>query len=167
MLNNVCTLLPEEFQWKEKEILVIEDEISDYVSLEEILKGRIKINYVDSPARALEFCSINHNVDLCLYHWHPDKDLGFIDEIRKMKKELSLVLMKGQRVGEKPRAARKSAFDLIIALSCMANREVLHCLIISSRAGTPLNKMSGDAMSRLPVPSSSGTRGARKPRPAP
>jgi hypothetical protein len=31
-----------------------------------------------------------------------------------MKKELSFVLMKGQRVGEKPGAARKSAFDLII-----------------------------------------------------
>ena len=39
---------------------------------------------------------------------------AFIQKINKMKKELSFVLMKGQRMGEKPEATRKSPFDLVI-----------------------------------------------------
>jgi CheY-like chemotaxis protein len=77
----------EDYSWENKEILVIEDEISDYVSLEDILKGRVKVHYVDSPESALEFCSVNEQIDVCLYHWRPGQSLDFIHDIQKMKKD--------------------------------------------------------------------------------
>jgi PAS domain S-box-containing protein len=71
-----------EYVWKDKQILIIEDDISDYIALEEILKNRVKIHYLDSHAHALEFCKNNSGIHLCLFHWSKNSDTDLIDGIR-------------------------------------------------------------------------------------
>jgi DNA-binding NtrC family response regulator len=101
----------EDYQWENKEILVIEDEISDYVSLEEILKGRLKLHYVDSPESAVEFCSINKQIDLCLYHWRPGQELDFINEIREMKEDRPVIACLDRGVKGKYKEVIKKHFS--------------------------------------------------------
>ena len=72
----------EKFVWKNKQILIIEDDISDYITLEEILKNRVKIHYLDSHAHAHEFCKNNSGIHLCLFHWSKTSDTGLIEGIR-------------------------------------------------------------------------------------
>jgi PAS domain S-box-containing protein len=101
---------------KNAQILMIRDE--DIVSelLSQVLASRgHKVVMVSSGSEGLQKLR-KKEFDLVLAD-SAAADMGsaaLIQKIRKMKKELSFVLMKGQRVGEKPGAARKSAFDLII-----------------------------------------------------
>ncbi len=76
------TLADEKFVWKNKQILIIEDDISDYITLEEMLKNRVKIHYVDSHAHAHEFCKNNSGIHLCLFHWSKTSDPCLVDGLR-------------------------------------------------------------------------------------
>jgi CheY-like chemotaxis protein len=72
------------YSWKGKEVLVIEDEIHSYIRMEEILKNRLKLNYVDNPEQALEYCSSNKGIDLCLIKWHPGIKAESLQKLRKL-----------------------------------------------------------------------------------
>jgi CheY-like chemotaxis protein len=101
---------------KKAQILMIRDE--DIVSelLSQVLASRgHKVVMVSSGSEGLQKLR-KKKFDLILAD-SAAADMGratLVQKIRKMKKELPFVLMKGQRVGEKPGATRKSAFDLII-----------------------------------------------------
>lgn len=73
----------EQYNWKEKQVLIIEDDITDYIAMEEMLKGRVKLNYLNSPEQALEFYSANTHVDVCLIAWDKESDPALLEKIRK------------------------------------------------------------------------------------
>lgn len=72
----------EKDEWKEKQVLIIEDEIKDYIALEEMLKGKVKLHYFNSAEQALEFYNSNTPVDLCLIGWDDNQDIELIKNIR-------------------------------------------------------------------------------------
>ena len=101
---------------KNAQILMIRDEdiVSELLSRVLVSKGH-KVVTVSSGSEALQKLR-KKKFDLILAD-SAAADMGraaLIQNIIKMKKELSLVLIQGQRVGEKSGAARRSAFDLII-----------------------------------------------------
>jgi len=97
--------------WTDKQVLVVEDEIRDYISIEEILKNRVRIHYVDSPEQALEFCSVNKQMDLCLYRWHPGSSVEPIEKIRRMKPNHSIIALLDRGVKDKNKSILSKYFD--------------------------------------------------------
>lgn len=101
---------------KNAQILMIRDEdmVSELLSQVLVSRGH-KVVMVSSGSEGLQKLR-KKKFDLVLAD-STAADMGraaVIQKIKKMKKELSFVLMKGQTAGEKPGATRKSAFDLII-----------------------------------------------------
>jgi len=104
----------ERFFWKEKQILIIEDEIQDYIALEEILKNRLKIHFLNSPEQALEYCNSNKDLDLCLMSWSADQDIGVIKDIVKKLPTHRLISMYEPGFNENKRKEISKYFDAII-----------------------------------------------------
>ncbi len=101
---------------KNAQILMIrnEDIVSELLSKVLVSRGH-KVVMVSSGSEGLQKLR-KKKCDLVLAD-SAAADMGrgaLIHKMKKMKKELSFVLMKGQAVGEKPGATRESAFDLII-----------------------------------------------------
>ena len=101
---------------KNAQILMIRDEdiVSELLSQVLVSRGH-KVVTVSSGSEGLQKLR-KKKFDLVLADSEA-ADMAraaLIQKIKKMKKELSLVLMQGQTVGEKPGAARRSSFDLII-----------------------------------------------------
>ena len=101
---------------KNAQILMIRDEDIASELLSQVLVSRgHKVVMVSSGSEGLQKLR-KKKFDLVLAD-SAAADMGraaLIQKMKKVKKELSFVLMKGQTVGEKPEATRKSAFDLII-----------------------------------------------------
>ncbi len=100
-----------EHAWKERQVLVIEDAIPDYIRLEEILKSRVRLHYVNSPEQALEFCSVNRRIDLCLYRWSPGSDLSMLERIRQSGPLHTVLALLDRGVKDKHRSILKKHFD--------------------------------------------------------
>ena len=83
----------ESLVWKDKQVLIIADEIKDYIALEEILKNRIKIHFLNSPEQAMEFCKSNKEIDLCLLRYSMDKDLDLLNNILKMNPSQKIIAL--------------------------------------------------------------------------
>ncbi|MCK4570107.1 MAG: hypothetical protein KAT76_07440, partial [Bacteroidales bacterium] len=103
--------LDTKYMWKDKQVLIIHDEIRDYISLEEILKSRLKLHYVDSLEQALEFCSINKQIDLCLYHWIPGRKPDAIQSIRRINPSYPILALLDRGQKDKNKALLKKYFD--------------------------------------------------------
>ncbi len=90
------------YVWKDKQILIIEDDIEDYIALEEILKNRIKIHFLNSPEQALEFCSNQKQIDVCMISWSEDQNPELIHNILEMMPSHPVIAMvnKGFKVKE-------------------------------------------------------------------
>jgi len=101
----------QEFSWKDKQVLVIEDKIQDYISLEEILKNRIRLHYVDSPEQAMEFCHNNKEIDVCLFRWHPDVTAETLKIIRDINPDHTLVALLDRGMKGKNKDLLKEVFD--------------------------------------------------------
>ncbi len=101
---------------KNAQILMIRDEDIASELLSQVLVSRgHKVVMVSSGSEGLQKLR-KKKFDLVLAD-SAAADMGraaLIQKMKKVKKELSFVLMKGQTVGEEPEATRKSAFDLII-----------------------------------------------------
>ncbi|MEE4255429.1 MAG: response regulator [Bacteroidales bacterium] len=81
------------YEWKDREVLIIEDEIRSYISIEEVLKNRLRINYIDNPEQAMEFCTANKAMDLCLIKWHPDIKAEYLRELRKLNSSSKIIAL--------------------------------------------------------------------------
>jgi PAS domain S-box-containing protein len=97
--------------WKDRQVLVIEDEIRDYIRLEEILKTRVRLHYVGSPEQALEFCSVNRNIDVCLCRWSPGSDIGMIDKLRHESPLNPVIALLDRGIKDKHRNILRKHFD--------------------------------------------------------
>ena len=103
--------LDKKYMWKEKQVLIIEDDIRDYINLGEILKDRVKLHYVDSPEQALEFCDTNKEIDLCLFRWLPESKLDIIHSIRKINPSQSVLALLDRGLKERNKNLLKEHFD--------------------------------------------------------
>ncbi len=99
------------YSWKDKQVLVIEDEIRDYISLEEVLKNRVKLHYVDSPEQAIEFCQNNRVIDLCLFRWHPDTSKEAIQRILDISQPYPVLALLDRGMKVKNKALLNNLFD--------------------------------------------------------
>ncbi len=100
---------------KNAQILMIRDEdiVSELLSQVLVSRGH-KVVMVSSGSEGLQKLT-KKKFDLVLADSAADVGrAALIQKIKKMKKQLPLVLMKGRRVGEQLGATRESAFDLII-----------------------------------------------------
>ncbi|MEN8225492.1 MAG: response regulator [Bacteroidota bacterium] len=97
--------------WKDKQILIIEDEIEDYFALEEILKNKIKIHFLNSPEQAMEFCKKNKDIDLCLLSWSSDQNLELIHSIRNIISERPVIALCDKEVKGAKRKEIDNYFD--------------------------------------------------------
>ena len=55
MIKKAGRAVKEKHNWKDKQVLIIEDEIEYYIALEEILKKKVKIHYLNDGEQAVEF----------------------------------------------------------------------------------------------------------------
>jgi len=117
----------EKYIWKEKQVLIIEDDIRDYISLGEILKDRVKLHYVDSPEQALEFCDANKEIDLCLFRWLPERKLDVIHSIRKINPSQSVLALLDRGLKEKNKKILNTHFDGTISKP-FKKEKILHIL---------------------------------------
>lgn len=99
------------YSWKDKQVLIIEDEISSYIKIEEVLKNRLKLSYVDSPEQAVEFCNANKEVELCLIKWHPGIDSKHLEELRKQHSCNSLIALLDRGMKSKHKDVINTYFD--------------------------------------------------------
>lgn len=99
------------FNWNDKQLLVIEDKIQDYIKLEEILKNKVRLHYVDSHEQAIEFCNNNKNIDICLFRWHPETEMEAIQGIRNIKSSHAMLALLDRGLKEKNKALLNNLFD--------------------------------------------------------
>jgi PAS domain S-box-containing protein len=101
---------------KNAQILMIRDEdiVSELLSKVLVSRGH-KVVMVSSGSEGLQKL-VKKKFDLVLADSAAAdmRRAALIRKMKKVKKELAFVLMKGQTVGEEPGVTRKSAFDLII-----------------------------------------------------
>ncbi len=99
------------FNWKDKQVLVIEDKIQDYIKLEEILKNKVRLHYVDSPEQAIEFCNNNKNIDICLFRWHPETEIEAIQDIRNINPTHAMLALLDRGIKGKNKVFLNKVFD--------------------------------------------------------
>ena len=100
--------------WKDKQVLIIEDEIKDYISLEEILKNRLKIHFLNSPEQAIEFCSSNKNIDICILSWSADHDPELLKNILDIMPDHPVIAMFDEDYKDKERKKVEKSFNGVI-----------------------------------------------------
>jgi PAS domain S-box-containing protein len=115
----------EKYQWKDKQVLIIEDNIKDYISLEEILKNKLKIHYLDNVEQALEFCNTDIRIHLCLIKWSEKSSFDLIKKIREYKNDQPLIAMLDDGFPEKALPDLQSVFDGIISKPFKAEEVML------------------------------------------
>jgi len=103
-----------DYSWMEKELLIIEDEIPSYISIEEILKNKLKISYVDNPEQAVEFCTANKGIDLCLIKWHPGINPEMLGKLKELNSSKSLIAMLDRGLKSKHKDQISKYFDDVI-----------------------------------------------------
>lgn len=99
------------YSWQGKEVLVIEDEIRSYISIEEILKNKVKINYIDNPEQAVEYCIANKGIDLCLLKWHPGIKPEYLRDLRKLNSCNAIVALLDRGIKSKHKEFINKYFD--------------------------------------------------------
>lgn len=104
----------EKYIWKDKQVLIIEDEIKDYISLEEILKNRLKIHFLNSPEQAIEFCSSNKNIDICILSWSADHDPELLKNILDIMPDHPVIAMFDEDYKDKERKKVEKSFNGVI-----------------------------------------------------
>jgi hypothetical protein len=100
--------------WKEKQVLIIEDEIVDYIALEEHLKGKVRLHYLNNPELALEYYSSSTSVDLCMIGWDNKQDLKILKEIKEKDKSQVLIGMIDSSLKGKSRQKISNHFHELI-----------------------------------------------------
>ncbi len=82
--------------WDNKQVLIVEEVIQDYIQLEEILKERIKILFVGTGKQALEICRNNRRINLVLvaYSLLVKSKMELIPKLKKINPELTIIGMK-------------------------------------------------------------------------
>ncbi len=101
--------------WKDKQVLIIEDEIKHYIALEEILKNKVKIHYLKDGEQAVEFCRNNKNIDLCLYKWVEGEDPGLINDLREGNPSQVFIALLDENISEKNKIALQNKFNEVIS----------------------------------------------------
>lgn len=105
----------EKDEWKEKQILIIEDEIKDYIALEEMLKGKVKLNYFNSAEQALEFYNSNTQVDLCLIGWDDNQNIELIKKIREKNPLQTIIGLFDSSLKGKAKSDLKKHFSAVLS----------------------------------------------------
>ena len=101
-------------QWKDKQVLIIEDEIKDFMKLEKILKNRVKIHFLNNAEQAIEFCSSKQQLDICLFRWKKGIDLSFIDNMRAISSLHIIVGLADAKSTLKEKERLKKHFDSVV-----------------------------------------------------
>lgn len=104
----------EKYNWKDKQVLIVESNIQDYISLEEILKNRLKIHYLDSAEQAIEFCNNDVIVDICMIKWGFEKPYDLLKRIRLHRPDNPIIAILDVDFPEKDKPALQDLFDGII-----------------------------------------------------
>ncbi|MDT8392992.1 MAG: response regulator [Bacteroidales bacterium] len=105
----------EKDEWKEKQVLIIEDDIKDYIALEEMLKGKVKLHYFNSAEQALEFYNSNTQVDLCLIGWDGNQDIELIKKIREKNPLQSIIGLFDSSLKGKAKSDLKKHFSAVLS----------------------------------------------------
>ena len=105
----------EKYVWKDKQILIIEDEIEDYIALEEILKNRIKIHFLNSTEQAIEYCSSKTQIDICMLNWSADQDPELIHDILEMMPSHNVIAMVNKGFKGKENKAVQKYFSEVVS----------------------------------------------------
>lgn len=104
-----------ELKWEDRQMLIIEDEIKDYIRLEELLKNRIQLHYLNNIDQAVEFCSSNKKIDICLYGLKKKADLNLIDNIRLYSPGIKVIAIMNEKSENDEKQRLKSHFDDVIS----------------------------------------------------
>jgi PAS domain S-box-containing protein len=100
MIRKAERAVEEKHNWKDKQVLIIEDEIEYYIALEEILKNKVKIHYLNDGEQAMEFCRNNKNIDICFYKWTEGGDPGLINDLRKGNPSQAFIALLDENISE-------------------------------------------------------------------
>ena len=102
------------YNWDDKQVLIIEDDIQDYIAIETMLKSHVKLHFLNNPEQALEYCSKNQDIDLCLIGWPVGKTKQASESLTKMRTFHPLIAMlpKTMKTGERA-SLRKEFADII------------------------------------------------------
>ena len=115
MIKKAERSVEDKHNWKDKQVLIIEDEIKYYIALEEILKNKVKIHYLNDGEQAVEFCRNNKNIDICLYKWIEGDDPGLINDLRKGNPSQAFIALLDEHISEKHKIALQHKFNGVIS----------------------------------------------------
>lgn len=105
----------DKYMWTDKQVLIIEDEIQDYLSLEEILKNRVKIHFLNNVEQALEFCNDYLNIDVCLVSWVRGNDLSIIEQIKAKNSMHKVICLLDGKTRDKDKKVLREHFHGILS----------------------------------------------------
>ena len=117
----------DELKWPGKQILIIEDDIQDFIALEGILKDRLKIHFLNSPEQAIEYCSKNSDIDLCLMGFTEHKDDGLFEQLISMRESYPLIAMLPSTLNARQKSAVRKQFTDVV-LKPFRKNEILSIL---------------------------------------
>ena len=83
------------FLWQDKQVLIVEKYIRNYIRLEEILKKYTKLMYVTDGIQALEMCKTNKNIDLIMFDsalTNNDK-INMFTQLKEINKDITLIII--------------------------------------------------------------------------
>ncbi len=104
-----------EMSWEDCQMLIIEDEIKEYIRLEEMLKNRIQLHYLNNIEQAVEYCSSNKKIDICFYRMKKKTDLNLIDNIRLYSPGIKVVALLDKKSEGAEKKRLKNRFDNVIS----------------------------------------------------
>lgn len=115
MMKKAEISVKDKHNWKNKQVLIIEDEIKYYIALEEILKNKIKIHYLNDGEQAVEFCRNNKKIDICFYKWTEGDDPDLINKLRKGNPSQAFIALLDENISEKHKIALQNKFNGVIS----------------------------------------------------
>ncbi|MFO8130456.1 MAG: PAS domain S-box protein [Bacteroidales bacterium] len=96
--------------WQDKQVILVEDIIQDYIFIEEILKSRVRLYYVGDCQQANELCKSNPELSMILISLsvlRKEKD-GFLKNMRRQNPHLVII---GMADNDEQLAEKKGLFN--------------------------------------------------------